>query len=193
MSKISPKLVAIAGPNGAGKTTLAPLLLRDSFGLMEYVNADPIALGLSGFRPENASFQAGRIMLSRMHELARQKKSFAFETTLASRTYAPWVRDLLNEGYTFHLLFLWLQNPSLAARRVKERVRMGGHVVDEPIIRRRYQRGLKNFFELYQPLAKTWAMYDNSLVGHPDLVASGSPESKITVMKPELWKKIKRS
>jgi hypothetical protein len=45
----SPQVILIAGPNGAGKSTLAPHLLRDSFDLPEYVNADAIAVGLSGF------------------------------------------------------------------------------------------------------------------------------------------------
>jgi len=51
MNRASPQVIVIAGPNGAGKTTLAPFLLRDTLGVLEYVNADPIAHGLSGFDP----------------------------------------------------------------------------------------------------------------------------------------------
>ena len=65
MNVKSPQVILIAGPNGAGKSTLAPYLLRDSFDLPEYVNADLIALGLSGFDPEGAAFEAGRVMLER--------------------------------------------------------------------------------------------------------------------------------
>jgi predicted ABC-type ATPase len=136
------------------------------------------------------AFQAGRVMVSRMRELTREKKSFAFETTLATRVYGPWVRALQKEGYTFHLLFLWLRSSSLAIQRVRERVRLGGHAVEERVIRRRYDRGLRNFFELYLSLAKTWVMYDNSLLGLPDLIASGAGESKINIFQPELWKGI---
>jgi len=67
-----------------GKTTLAPFLLRDAFDLMEYVNADPIAQGLSGFHPQSVDFEAGRIMLGRVHTLAEHRSNFAFETTLAN-------------------------------------------------------------------------------------------------------------
>lgn len=56
-------VIVIAGPNGAGKSTLAPALLRDTFGILEYVNADTIAEGLSAFAPEDASFDAGRVKL----------------------------------------------------------------------------------------------------------------------------------
>jgi predicted ABC-type ATPase len=60
-----PQIIIIAGPNGAGKSTLAPVLLRDTFDLRDYVNADPIALGLSAFDPASMAFEAGRIMLKR--------------------------------------------------------------------------------------------------------------------------------
>lgn len=56
-----PDVIVIAGPNGAGKSTLAPALLRDTFGILEFVNADTIAEGLSAFAPEDASFDAGRV------------------------------------------------------------------------------------------------------------------------------------
>lgn len=193
MGQVRSKVVAIAGPNGSGKTTLAPMLLRDAFGLMEYVNADPIAQGLSGFRPEAVAFHAGRIMINRMRELAREEKNFAFETTLATRAYEPWIRSLQKNGYTFHLLFLWLRSSTLAVQRVKERVRLGGHAVEGDVVERRYSRGLRNFFDLYLPLAKTWAMYDNSLLGSPVLIASGSGASKIRIVKPELWKELRKA
>src|SRR5437763_256261 len=98
-----PSIVVVAGPNGAGKTTAAPFLLRDALGLREYVNADPIAAGLSAFAPESAAVAAGRVMLARINELARQRISFGFETTLASRSLAPWLRTRAAEGYAVHL------------------------------------------------------------------------------------------
>jgi predicted ABC-type ATPase len=90
----SPKLIVIAGCNGAGKSTLAPHLLRDTFGLTEYVNADTIARGLSAFAPEKVALEAGRVMLKRLRDLATRRAHFAFESTLASRTYAPWIAEL---------------------------------------------------------------------------------------------------
>src|SRR6267143_1221682 len=160
MSDEQPQLIVIAGPNGAGKTTLAPFLLRDTLGILEYVNADPIALGLSGFDPASVAFEAGRVMLQRLHELAAQRKTFAFESTLAAKSYAGWIQKLQSDGYKFQLLFLWLRSPDLAVQRVRERVRAGGHDVAEQVIRRRYAAGLRNFSKLYQPLANTWGVYD---------------------------------
>ena len=90
-----PSLVVIAGPNGAGKSTLAPVLLKDTLSVTEFVNADVIARGISAFAPENVAIAAGRLMLGRLRELAKQRTSFAFETTLASRSFAPWIRRLV--------------------------------------------------------------------------------------------------
>lgn len=139
-----PNVIVISGANGAGKSTLAPYLLRDAFGIVEYVNADTIAQGLSAFAPENAAFEAGRIMLRRLNELASTQIDFSFETTLATRFYARWLKDLQSKQYNFHLVYLWLKNSELAIERVRERVRMGGHNIPEDVIKRRYARGWRN-------------------------------------------------
>jgi predicted ABC-type ATPase len=188
MSVINNQVIVIAGPNGAGKTTLAPFLLRDELDLREYINADPIALGLSGFDPTSVAFKAGRVMLNRLRELAEQKKSFAFETTLATRFYAGWIEALVSEGYNFQLMFLWLKNPDLAVRRVQERVSTGGHDVQELVIRRRYAAGLRNFWTLYQPLAQAWSVYDNSARAEPISIASGGRNRPLVVLEPTSWK-----
>ncbi len=90
-------------------------------GVREYVNADPIAAGLSAFAPESVAFAAGRVMLARIDELARQRISFGFETTLASRSVAPWLQLRLADGYAVHLVFLWLASLELALARVARR------------------------------------------------------------------------
>ncbi len=162
MTEQRPHVIIIGGPNGAGKSTTAPALLKGMLGVTEFVNADTLALGLSAFQPESVAFHAGRIMLERIHLLAKGRVDFAFETTLASRTFATWIDELKKTGYLFHLVFLWLPNPEFALARVAERVRMGGHNVPDEIVRRRYNKGIRNFFRLYKPLADTWFFYDNS-------------------------------
>ena len=51
-----PRIVILAGPNGAGKTTVSKFLLPEVFQIQEFVNADRIASGLSGFAPETVAF-----------------------------------------------------------------------------------------------------------------------------------------
>jgi predicted ABC-type ATPase len=162
MSAPRPSVVILAGPNGAGKSTVAPALLHGALAVNEFVNADVIASGLSAFAPESAAISAGRVMLARIRELAEQRVNFAFETTLASRSFAPWLRELVASRYTAHLVFLWLPSADFAVVRVAERVRAGGHDVPPETVRRRYAAGLRNFFTLYQPLVSSWVLYDSS-------------------------------
>lgn len=185
-----PHLIIIAGPNGAGKSTAAPALLKDALHVNNFVNADVIAQGLCAYQPERAAIQAGRIMLERIHTLANEKVNFAFETTLASRTFATWIPKLQKQGYQFHLIFLWLQNADLAVFRVKERIKAGGHSVPEETIRRRYAAGLKNFFNLYSPLADSWQLYDNSNTNNISLIASEIKNHSLIIKDKERWKKL---
>jgi len=185
-----PLVIVIAGPNGAGKSTTAPSLLRDALQVSEFVNADTIAGGLSAFRPDSVAIPAGRAMLERIRHLAEAQADFAFETTLASRTFAPWLVRLKRSGYHVHVLFLWLESADLAVDRVAARVRLGGHDVPEGTVRRRYKRGLRNLFGLYIPLADSWQVFNNSRAGRPELVASGNRDRAEQIANAPLWQRI---
>jgi predicted ABC-type ATPase len=187
-----PSVVVLAGPNGAGKSTTAPWLLRGTLGVTEFVNADVIAQGLSGFAPEGAAIAAGRVMLTRLRDLARQRASFAFETTLANRALARWLARLSEDGYIVHIVFLWMPNARLCEQRVAERVRMGGHAVPVGTIRRRYVAGLRNFLTVYRRLAATWRVYDASGGPPPTLVARAQGAA-IVVRDPARWQRIEGS
>jgi predicted ABC-type ATPase len=186
-----PALVAVAGPNGAGKSTAGPWLLKEALGIVRFVNADVIAEGLSAYAPETVALEAGRIMLGRLRELAERGETFAFETTLAGRAYVHLIRNAVDAGYGFDLLYLWLASPELAVSRVEDRVRRGGHAIPEQTVRRRYHRGLRNFFELYRPLSRRWRVYDNSSFGPPVLIASGSGSEVRRVEDSATWTRIK--
>jgi len=186
-----PNVVVIAGANGAGKSTAAPALIGERRGSSEFVNADVIAAGLSAFAPECVAIEAGRIMLRRLDDLATAGADFAFEATLASRSFAPWIAKLRRErGYRFHLAFLWLPTMEQNIARVAERVRLGGHSVPAEVIRRRYARGLANFLALYRPIADSWTLYDNSSVAR--LVAQRELGGHETIHDMEAWRMIEQ-
>ena len=187
MASTVSELVVLSGPNGAGKSTLAPWLLRDGWGIRDFVNADEIAKGLSGFQPESVALQAGRLMWERLEELAVNRKSFAFETTLASRTYAAWIVKRRAEGYQTRLVFLWLPNAEMAIQRVTDRVRVGGHHIPDDVIRRRYAGGLRNLFELYLPLIDRWQVLDGTEPADLRLVASGGVGRLPRVLDANTW------
>ena len=181
-----PRVVIIAGPNGAGKSTAAPAILRDVLGVDEFVNADTIAKGLSAYAPDTVAIEAGRIMLRRIAELSKRRSDFAFETTLATRSFAPKLRHLRESGYKIYLVFLALPNPDFAILRVKNRVQHGGHDVPNEVIARRFQRGLSNLFQLYMPLVDHWRVYDNASEV-PSLIAQQELGSDIMIADQEQW------
>lgn len=163
-------LYIIAGCNGAGKTTASFTILPEILECKEFVNADEIAKGLSPFQPEKVAFEAGRIMLNRIDELFRNGGNFAFETTLATKTYKQKIEFAKKEGYNTTLLFFWLKNSDLAKERVKTRVSEGGHNIPTDVIERRYIGGIKNLFDIYLEIVDQVLIFDNS-EGKPILIA----------------------
>jgi predicted ABC-type ATPase len=73
-----------------------------------------------------------------------------------------WLRKMRKQGYKIHVFFLWVKAVDLALSRVQERVSRGGHDVPEPVIRRRFDRSIRNFLILYRQLADSWTLFDNS-------------------------------
>lgn len=159
---MSPSVYVIAGPNGAGKTTFAEVFLPQYADCKFFVNADLIARGMAPFSPESANFQAGRLMLQQIRALERRKVDFGFETTLAGRAHVRLIQDLKAEGYAIHIFFLWLATVDLALARIGNRVAEGGHDVPERVVRRRFERSIRNFVRHYRPLADAWSLFDNS-------------------------------
>ena len=82
-----PSLYVVAGPNGAGKTAFIKHFAPRHLALLDFLNADEMARGLSPLAPERAQMEAGRLMLQRVRQFIAAGKSFAMETTLSGRTY----------------------------------------------------------------------------------------------------------
>lgn len=191
LTQRAPRVVVFAGPNGAGKSTHADAILA-SLRIDTFVNADYIARGLSGrSNPHSVSFEAGRIMLRRLRQLAAAGEDFSFESTLSSRTVAPFLRRLKAQGYRVAIYYFSLSNIQLAVRRVKLRVALGGHDVPPEVVRRRFTRSVDNFFTLYAPLADEWTVFDNSTPPHAQPVAALIGHRQ-TVTEPNTWHKLQK-
>jgi len=186
-----PRVVVIGGINGAGKTTASIELLRNVLGIPVFANADAIARGLNSLNPEAEAFRAGRIMLEWMNDLADAGRDFAFETTLAARTYASWLERLKEMGYEVLLYYYWLSSPEVAIGRVGLRVQSGGHNIPEQDIRRRYGRSVRNFLELYRPVADEWEVFDNT-DGQRRLIGMGSNRNEAYESQ-EIWTQFQES
>ena len=182
-----PDIYLMGGPNGAGKTTTA-LRIFPALGVTHFINADAIAQGLSPLDIEGAARAAGRLMIEQMETRLKNGDDFALESTLASRSLAPFVERCKNEGYRFTLIYVWLRDEDLAVERVAQRVKSGGHDIPDDVIRRRYERGRSNFFELYRPLADRWSMWNNS--GEESVeIANGTPGME-EILQPDVWESI---
>lgn len=185
-----PNLYIISGCNGAGKTTASFTILPEMLDCHEFINADEIARGLSPLNPEKAAIEAGRLMLAKIDKFIFSKKDFAFETTLATKSYVNTVRRAKQDGYHIVLIFFWLDSVELAIERVKNRVSDGGHNIPKPVIIRRYYSGLTNLFELYIPICDYWMIFDNS-VAPSILIAEGYLNGEIGIMDSDTYEKIK--
>ncbi|MFH1245148.1 MAG: zeta toxin family protein [Candidatus Omnitrophota bacterium] len=175
----------IAGPNGSGKTTFAKLFLPYYVHCPNFVNADLIAQGLSPFEPHTAAIKAGKLVLQQIREYARRGVDFAFETALSGKSYTALITGLKDKSYAVYLFFLWIPSVELAIGRIKDRVAEGGHNVPAADVRRRFPRGIGNFFSLYEPLLDGWMLFDNSQA-KPILIAKRKNGCK-EVMDEELF------
>ncbi len=130
-------------------------------------------------------------MLQKIDGFIKRKKDFAFETTLATRSYTNTIRKAKEKGYDVTLLFFWLDSTNLAIERVKTRVSEGGHNIQSNIIVRRYYNGLRNLFNLYIPQADYWMIFDNSNLA-AGLIAEGNSDQDLNIQNRTTFERIKK-
>ena len=189
---MSKQLYIIAGCNGEGKTTASFTILPEVLNCKEFINADEIAKWLSPFQPESVAMQAGRIMLARMDELLQKGETFAFETTLATKSYKQKIEWAQANGYKVTLLFFWLDSPNIAKKRVAQRVAEGGHNIPLETIERRYYNGIANLFTIYIDMVDICYIFDNS-EGERTPIAKKYKGGKEIIYNTDLYNQMKNS
>jgi predicted ABC-type ATPase len=152
----------IAGPNGAGKTTFAMEYLPQMAACSRFINADLIAAGLSPLAPERELLAASRLFLSEIDAAIGEREDFAFETTLAGRSYLKLVRRLRAEGWRVELIYLALPSLQMSKLRVAERVRHGGHDIPATDLERRFGRSVSNLLNVFSPEVDLCRCFINS-------------------------------
>lgn len=180
--------MVFAGPNGAGKSTHADAILAE-LDIPTFVNADYIARGLAGQQAQTVALAAGRIMLKRLRDLSQARADFAFESTLSSRSFHPFLLQLKAQGYHVAIYYFALSSSGLALRRVKHRVALGGHDVPADVVKRRFGRSLHNFFQLYAGVANEWMVFDNSS-GHTAQTVAHQTGGHQTIEDKTTWRKL---
>lgn len=172
----APTIYVIAGCNGAGKTTFAKEFLPYEVKCLRFYNADELARGLSPLDPSAGAIKAGRLLLNEIRESLNRRETFALESTLSGNTYIRTFKRALSLGYELELHYLFLSNVEQAIARVRRRVRMGGHNVPVPDIRRRFKRSLTHLIDHYLLLATRWVIWDNRSLPAKRLATSASDD-----------------
>ncbi len=157
-----PRMFVVSGCNGSGKTTASYMVLPKELGCRRYVNSDEFAKSLSPFAPHAASITASRYMLEEINYLLEKREDFGVETTLSTKSLQKIISRAKAAGYHTTVLYVWLNSPELAIKRVEKRVRDGGHYIAPETVVRRYYTGLQYFFRYYIPIADKWILVDNT-------------------------------
>lgn len=157
---MSKTIEIFAGPNGSGKTTFAKSLLEKRKNVLSF-NSDVIASGLTKGVQDPIQFEAGRFMLQNVEKAVANGKSFAFETTFSGKLWGNHLEKAMEDGYRI-IYFLFVDSIDLSLKRIKKRVKAGGHDVESKIVRRRYKRTFQNMKSIYSKLADEWYIINNS-------------------------------
>jgi predicted ABC-type ATPase len=177
------RIYVIAGVNGAGKSSIGGAAFR-SFG-GDYYNPDEAARELIATDPGRDAAEADAAAWRQGVRLLRQaiaeRLDFAFETTLGGNTIPRLLAEAAAQGIGIYVWYAGLSSPELHLRRVRSRVRRGGHDIPEEAIRRRYERSRLNLIALL-PLLTALRMYDNSADADP---AEGATPAPVLVLHTE--------
>jgi predicted ABC-type ATPase len=152
----------VGGPNGSGKSTFGESYFLRTQGNAVFLNADKIALGIAPLDFEKASFQAGRLLIQEVKDRVHRGENFSFESTLSGRTWATLLKDAKVKSYNITIYYLFLKSVQTNLKRIRQRVKKGGHFVSDQDVKRRYPRCFENFWNLYRPLCTDWYIFDNS-------------------------------
>ncbi len=182
----APTLFIVAGPNGAGKTSLSNDILKkhkveafdwdfeyDQFWAEFNYDSDRTI-------KESARERATEKFISLYHAALKEKRNFAFEANFHLKEHVDWAQKAKQAGHHIVLIFMYMKSVELCIERVVERVKYGGHHVEELDIRKRYSKGLQHLNE-YFSIFDNVIIFDASLTWEIAIIAEfnkGKPNYK---------------
>jgi len=145
----------------------------------EYFNPDEAAAriasrnpGISQQQANSEAWQQGKRLLQRA---IKERRYFAFETTLGGNTIPKLLDDAISAGIEVRVWYVGLEGPELHIARVRARAIKGGHDIPESKIRERYNRSRLNLIRLMPGLTEL-LVYDNSTEADPSTGAAPEPK-----------------
>lgn len=167
----------LAGVNGAGKSSIVGAALR--FNDADYFDPDEVTQRLREAEPglslESANVRACHLGRRLLEGAIEQRNRFVFETTLGGRTITGLLLKAANVGLPVRVVYIGLESADLHVRRVRTRVRQGGHDIPEQRIRQRYTSSRANLIRLIPHVAEL-RMLDNTREAAP--ITGDRPEPK---------------
>ena len=157
--------IIFAGVNGAGKSTMyrSYRMLGD----MKRINSDEILREIDGdWRIDEDQYKAGKIAVSRIKEYLSNNISFNQETTLATRDTIRNAKIARETGYYTEMHYVGVDSADLAIERIAKRVKDGGHGIPEALVRKRYNKSIRNLLEAIK-VFETVFVYDNTEMFRP--------------------------
>ncbi|RDC56091.1 hypothetical protein DU508_10725 [Pedobacter chinensis] len=99
------------------------------------------------------------------HKLINDKKSFSFETVFSHPSKLKLIEFAHQNNYKVYLYFIGTETPIMNLERVKDRVKKGGHFVDEDKIEKRYFLTMDLLIDMLKEVDETY-LWDNSGTKH---------------------------
>lgn len=157
-----PVLYVLVGPNGSGKSTVTELMgISEKVG-DQVVNPDLYAEGLTWIDdPVERSRVAAVDTEVIRNSLLNNRMTFAFETVGTRPEKLEFLRRAKDAGYFVEVVFVTTSDPEINKARVRQRVSMGGHDVDDEAIVRRYEKSMA-LMTSYIDIADRARVIDNS-------------------------------
>lgn len=145
MKHDEPRLIIVAGPNGAGKSSISKYISSANALIFdpdrEYRR---IELQYPDLPAESIAYATDAYFLDQVDFVLMNKRSFTVETNFRDAGLMNTVARFKDAGYVTGMVYMLLPTIAQSMERVKNRVREGGHFVDEKSIRYNFSEGRKN-------------------------------------------------
>lgn len=146
---VNPQLLFVAGPNGAGKSTFSKKMSDPGAVIFD---PDKVIARIEAESPGMLKKQLYHAMslefFRSANEAVWQKQHFTFETNFRDDNLTEIIDRFKQYGYTANIAYLMLKSTIESVSRVNQRVKNGGHFVDNKNIEENYNLGLQ-YLERY--------------------------------------------